>query len=322
MRSITLEEHFVTRDFQKAIGSSVPLNMQATQDLLLDLDDARIRAMDESGIDIQVLSLAALGKEKLSAADQTAIFRGVDDELAAAIARHPHRYRGFCTPPLKDPKNAAKEIERSLKLPGMVGVLVDGTTDGKFLDAPEFFPVLETIAAHNVPLYIHPAPPPEPVFKAYYDHLPEPTGMLLSIAGWGWHSETAIHVLRLVLSGVLDRLPTLQIIVGHMGEALPFFLARTDAVLSGAAKHLQRSVRETLLDQLHITTSGVFTRPPFDCARAVLGIDRMMFSVDYPFSPNTKGRAFLDSLSDLPEQELVALTHGNAQKLLSTPQIL
>jgi predicted TIM-barrel fold metal-dependent hydrolase len=318
MRTITLEEHFVTRDFLKATGGDGPnaaAGMQHVLDKLLDLGAGRIRAMDEGGVDLQVLSLAAIGKEKLSPPDQTAVFRGVHDELAAAIAAHPHRFKGFCTPPLKEPANAIKEMERCLKLPGFVGVLIDGTTNDKFLDAPEFFPFLEAVQAADVPLYIHPAPPPQAVFKTYYDNLPGPTGFMLSIAGWGWHSETAIHILRLYLAGIFDRLPKLNVIIGHMGEMLPFALARSNNVFAGGAKHLKRSLEETLKDQVHITTSGYFTRPPFECARTVLGLDRMMYSIDYPFSPTTNGQQFLDAL-DLSEQDMAALTHGNAQRLL------
>ncbi len=318
MKTITLEEHFVTRDFIKAtVGddTNIPANMRHIQAQLLDLGAGRVRAMDEGGVDVQVLSLAALGVEKLAPADQTAVFRGVHDELASAIQAHPDRLKAFCTPALKEPANAVRELERTLKLPGFVGVLLDGTTDGKFLDDPAFFPVLEAAASLGVPVYIHPASPPEPVMRAYYSGLPGDTGHLLSIAGWGWHSETAIHILRLILAGVFDRLPQLQVIVGHMGEGLPYALARSNGVLTPAAKHLKRSIAETFQQQVHVTTSGYFTKPPFDCARAVLGLDRLMYSVDYPFSSNTKGKDFL-ALLDLNDVDLAKLTHANAEKLL------
>ena len=317
MKTVTLEEHFLTQSFLDAthgMGADPNAAMFGLQEKLLDLDAGRIRAMDEGGVDVQVLSLAALGLDKLTASNEAAVLRDVHDELAAAVARHPHRFRAFCTPPLMQPDAALGEIERCLALPGFVGVIVDGTTHGKFLDAPEFFPVLELIAQKGVPLYIHPAPPPPPVFEAYYAGLPGESSRLLSIAGWGWHTETAIHTLRLILSGTLDRLPQLKVIIGHMGEALPFFLARTNAVFSSQT-HLERSVAETLKEQVWITTSGVFTRPPFDCARAVLGLDRMMYSVDYPFSPNTRGQEFLRTL-DLSEPERAAFTWGTAASLL------
>jgi hypothetical protein len=272
--------------------------------------------MDEASIDLQVLSLAAIGIDSLAPADQTAVLRSVHDEAFAAIEAHPTRFAAFVTPGLKEPQNAVKELERCINKLGFKGVFFDGTTDGKFLDAPEFFPILEAAAALNVPIYIHPAPPPEPVKSAYFANLPGETGYLLSIAGWGWHAETGLHILRLILSGVLDRLPNLQVIIGHMGEGIPYALARSSAVLSQADKHLKRTVAETFLQQVHITTSGYFTRPPFDCARQVVGLNRLLYSVDYPFSPNTKGKDFLASL-DLSPQDLTILTQTNAERLLN-----
>jgi len=166
-----------------------------------------------------------------------------------------------------------------------------------------------------VPIYIHPGIPPEAVRKAYYDGLPGTAGFFLSIAGWGWHSEVAIHVLRLVLSGALDRHPKLKIIIGHMGEGLAAMLVRSDMVLARSGVPLKRSVKETILDQVTVTTSGLFTQPPLDVLLAVFGIDRVMFSIDFPFSPNRRGRDFLDSLK-LPPADLEKLAHGNADRLL------
>jgi hypothetical protein len=323
MKTIALEEHFVTSDFLKATGAyghAVPEPMRAIRDRLLDLGDGRIAAMDEGGISLQVLSLAAMGVDTLAPADQTAVLRGVHDELATAVKAHSDRFAAFATPGLKDPAAAVKELNRCIRDLGFKGLLLDGTTDGKFLDAPEFFPVLEAAEALGVPLYLHPAPPPAAVQGAYYSGLPGDTGMLLSIAGWGWHAENGLHLLRLILSGVLDRLPALQVIVGHMGEGVPYALARSNAILSPAAKHLKRSVTETILAQVHFTTSGYFTRPPFDCARQVLGLDHLMYSVDYPFSANTRGRDFLATLQSsepaLTASEIAALTYGNAERLL------
>jgi predicted TIM-barrel fold metal-dependent hydrolase len=293
--------------------------MRAIRDKLLDLGDARIAAMDDGGITLQVLSLAAMGIDDLAPANQTAVFHDVNDELAAAVRAHPDRFAAFATPALKEPAAAVKELERCIRDLGFKGLYVNGTTEGKFLDAPEFFPLLEAAEALNVPLYLHPAPPPAVVQSAYYSDLPGDTGMLLSIAGWGWHAELGLHLLRLIVSGVFDRLPNLQFIVGHMGEGVPYALARSNGILSAAAKNLKRSVTETILAQVHITTSGYFTRPPFDCARQVLGLDHLMYSVDYPFSPNTRGRDFLATLQSEPAlstAEMEALTHGNAERLL------
>jgi hypothetical protein len=317
MRTITLEEHFVTTDFLAstgALGADTPSEIAHVREKLLDLGDGRLRAMDEGGVTMQVLSLAAHGLDELTPQNANAVLAGVHDKAASAVRAHPDRFAAFATPGLRNVPEAIKEIERAITQLGFKGVLIDGTLDGKFLDHPDFFPILEAIQSLNVPLYLHPAPPPSAVNEAYYTGLPGSTGFLLSIAGWGWHSETAIHILRLILSGVLDRVSNLQIIIGHMGEALPFALARSNAVFS-SAKHLKRSVADAFAQQISITTSGYFTRPPFDCARAVVGLERMMYSVDYPFSPTTNGRKFLDSL-ELNDADQAALTHGNAERIL------
>jgi uncharacterized protein len=317
MKTITLEEHFVTKDFLKATdayGSDAGAGMEAMREKLLDLGDGRVVAMDEGGVSLQVLSLAAIGVDLLAADEQAAVLRGVHDELAAAVKARPDRFEGFATPGMKDPAAAVKELERCVTELGFKGLLLNGTTDGKFMDAPEFFPVLEAAQALGVPLYLHPAPPPKVVKDAYYSGLPGEAGMLLSIAGWGWHAEMGLHLLRLIVSGVLDKLPSLQVIVGHMGEGVPYALARSNGVLSLVTKG-RRSVAEVMKDQVWVTTSGYFTRPPFECCREVIGLEKMMYSVDYPFSANTRGKDFLAGLT-LSESEMAALAHGNAERVL------
>lgn len=314
MRTITLEEHFITQAFAEATEAYQAPQMQDVRARLLDLDEGRLASMDEAGIDMQVLSLAALGVNKLAPAEQTAVLHGVHDELAEAVKKHPDRFQAFCTPGLKEPKSATQEVVRCIQDLGFKGVLLDGTTDGKFLDAPEFFPLLETMAELDVPLYLHPAPPPRQVAEIYFAGLPGEAGHLLSIAGWGWHAENGLHALRLIVSGVLDRLPKLKVIVGHMGEGVPYALARSSGVLSHAV-HLKRSVADTFKEQFHVTTSGYFTRPPFDCARSVLGFEHLMYSVDYPFSPNTRGVEFLKQL-ELSDEERSAFVGGHAAALL------
>jgi uncharacterized protein len=153
------------------------------------------------------------------------------------------------------------------------------------------------------------------VRKAYFSELPEGAGRVLETAGWGWHSETAVHVLRLVVSGALDRHPRLKIIIGHMGEMLPMMMARADDVFAADIDHLKRPVSRTILDQVWITTSGIFNEPPFLAAILTFGIDRIMFSVDYPYSANALGRGFLDRIA-LSPADMAKLCHGNADALL------
>src|SRR6202167_1717097 len=302
MRTITLEEHFVTESFVKATevpGHRVPAPIAQLHPKLLDLGAGRIAAMDEAGIDFQVLSLASMGLDALAADVATPLVRDVNDELAEAIKANPTRLAGFAALALRDPRAAAKELERSITRLGFCGVLLDGTTGGLFLDDPSFLPVWEAAAGLGVPVYLHPAPPPEKVREVYYSGLPGEVGMLLSIAGWGWHAETGLHTLRLIVAGLFDRFPTLQLIIGHMGEGLPYALARSSGILSAAAPHLRQPVAAYFQSNIHLTTSGYFTHPPLRCAIEVVGLDRLLFSVDYPFSSNMRGRSYLDSLGGL-----------------------
>jgi predicted TIM-barrel fold metal-dependent hydrolase len=319
MRTVTLEEHFVTGTFVKtteAHGHRTPPQMQRMHAQMLDLGTGRIAAMDEAGIDLQILSLAAMGLDVLESPDATPLLRDVNDELANAIAANPKRLAGFAALDLKDPAQAAKELERCVQKLGFPGALLDGTTDGLFLDDPRFTPIFEAAVALHAPIYLHPALPPEPVKQAYFSNLPGDAGFRLAMAGWGWHSETAIHTLRLIVSGVFDRFPTLQLIIGHMGEMLPIALARTSTVLSQSG-NLKQPVADYFQTNIHLTTSGYFTQPPLQCALDVIGIDRLMFSVDYPFSPNTNGRNFLtEAAKTLTPEDMAKLTHANAERLL------
>jgi predicted TIM-barrel fold metal-dependent hydrolase len=318
MRIITLEEHFVTAEFLKAAAAFLPDNphLREIRAKLLDLGSPRIAAMDEAGIDLQVLSFAAaLGLDKLDASASVALIQDANDQLAAAIHAHPTRYAGFASVALHDPQAAAKELERCIRILGFKGVMVNGTIGGAFLDDPKFTSFFEAVQALEIPVYLHPAPPPVAVREAYYSNLPELCGDLLSRAGWGWHVENGLHCLRLILSGVFDRFPRLKIVIGHMGEDLPYSLARAATVLRSVSRHLQRSIPEYFREHFYITTSGYFTMPPFLCALQVVGADRLMFSVDYPFSTNRQGRDFLDQLPVSPG-DLEKIAHGNAERLL------
>jgi predicted TIM-barrel fold metal-dependent hydrolase len=317
MRTITLEEHFVTASFLRATGGYGQGGpMAAMQPKLLDLGQERIAAMDEGGVDFQVLSLASMGLDELKAKEATAVIADVNDELAAAMKTNPERLGGFAALALQDPECAAKELERCVTKLGFVGALVDGTVGGLFLDDPRFTPFWETAVRLKVPVYLHPALPPEAVKKAYFSGLPDDVAMLLSIAGWGWHAETGLHTLRLIVSGLFDRLPELQLIIGHMGEGLPYALARSSAVLSGPS-HLRQTVADYFRTNIHLTTSGYFTQQPLKCAVDVVGLDRMMYSVDYPFSANTRGKKFLeDAAAWLSPADLEKLAGGNAMKVL------
>ena len=316
MKTITLEEHFFTESYLRAAKDDPSVQFGGLQPKLLDLGAGRIAAMDEAAIDLQVLSLGAFALEGLDAATGTALARDVNDELAAAVRANPTRLAGFATVALKDPGAAVVELERSILNLGFVGLMLNGTVEGRFMDDPAFLPVFEAAARLGVPVYLHPAPAPKVVKAAYFSGLPGELGNMLSIAGWGWHAETGLHTLRLIVSGLFDKVPGLQLVIGHMGEGLPYALARSSGILSGPAR-LRQTVAEYFKTNIHLTTSGYFTLSPLKCALEVVGIERLMYSVDYPFSPNTHGREFLEKAAGLlSAEDMEKLAGGNAEKVL------
>ena len=326
MRIVALEEHFSVPSVVKRISPEAikkrgfePRTMLPGQvsplDILPDLGDKRLAAMDANGITMQVLSTSGPGADLVEGPDGPVMAREINDVLADAVKRHPDRFAGFAHLPLLDGAASARELERTVQKLGFHGAIVNGTTNEKFLDDPMYEPLLAAAEALDVPIYIHPHLPPESVRKAYYSGLPGSAGNSLSAASWGWHSETAVHVLRLVMAGALDRHPKLKIIIGHMGEGLPLMMARIDDVAAAHVRHLKRPVSETILDQVWITTSGIFTQPPFVAALMTFGLDRIMFSVDYPYARNEQSLPFLQSMS-LSPADMAKFTHGTADKLL------
>ena len=318
MPTITLEEHFTTRAFVNAIEtSSAPVlaGVRAMREKMLDLDAGRLAAMEEGGIDMQVLSMSSFGFERLDTATASAILHDANDEVAAAVRRHPTRFAAFANLNLRDPADAARELERCVGSLGFCGAILNGHTGGAFLDDPRFLPIWEAADALQVPVYLHPAPPPQAVADVYYAGLPGETGQVLSLAAWGWHTELGLHVLRLILSGLFDRFPRQQVIIGHLGENLPYSLERASTRLSPSTGYLKRSISDCVHQNIHITTSGYFSPPSFLCALQVIGIDRLLYSVDYPFSDNTTGKAFLEQIS-LSPADFAKFTFENAKHLL------
>ncbi len=327
MRIIALEEHYAVNKLMKRIPADLvvargyphpdaPSARPQIEEMLVDLGETRLRSMDESGVTLQVLSTSGPGSELLPPDEAVGWACEVNDFLAAEIGKQPARYAGFAHLPLCAPDKAAQELERCIVKLGFCGLMVNGTTDGKFLDDPRFEPVLERCEALGVPLYIHPGIPPAAVREAYFGNLPGPMPTIMARAGYGWHSEVAIHVLRLCLSGALDRHPKLQIVIGHQGEGLPAMLTRfEEQYASLTPKFLQRNVPQMLHDQLHITTAGFYSVPAFNMLLQTFGIDKLMFSVDYPYSQNAWARDFLDRI-ELSPADKVKFAHGNADRLL------
>lgn len=326
MRVVALEEHFtipsaaakISAEAKAARGFVERVVAPGTKnplDGLPDLGQQRIDLMDKNGITVQVLSISGPGAELMPGQVGIDIAKAVNDGLAEATRKHPTRYAGFAHLPLAAPEACAKELERCVKDLGFVGAIVNGTIGGKFLDDARFDAILSMAEQLDVPIYLHPHLPPPAVKEAYYSGLPGTASIAISTAGWGWHSETAIHVLRLVLSGALDKHRKLKLIIGHMGEGLPLMLARLDDVSRPHIKHLQRPISAQILEQVWLTTSGMFTQPPLLACLQTFGLDRLMFSIDYPYAPNEEGRRFLNECTFSPS-DMAKFCHGTADKLL------
>ena len=324
IKAIALEEHFVTTSFMegpgrwlRGRGSGAQARSARQVDQLLDLGEGRIAAMDEAGVDMQVLSLNSPGVEQLEAEEAIRIARDANECLSEAVQHHPRRFAGFATLPMPSPADAADELERAVRKLGLSGAAINGHVAGRYLDDRSFWPILERAEALGVPLYIHPTPPPQKVVEAsYIGSYSEEVAYTLSTSGWGWHIETALYVLRMILGGAFDEYPKLQVIIGHLGEALPFMLQRIDKNLPREATKLNRSMAEYLRGNVHYTFSGFNFTPAFVDLLFEVGADRIMFSVDYPYGSMVKARVFLDGIPvSTADREKIA--HGNAERLMS-----
>jgi predicted TIM-barrel fold metal-dependent hydrolase len=311
---IALEEHLLPADVAAAISLD-PATLQGKAAALDDLGEGRLQAMDAAGIDVQVLSALAYAVQELDPGQALDVSRDLNDRMAGAVAAHPGRFRAFATLPMCDPKASAAELTRAVEELGFVGTMIHGQTHGVFLDDRSADPVLATAERLGISVYLHPAPPPTAVRTAYFSGLEPAVAATLATAGWGWHAECGLHVLRMVMGGVFERFPGLQVLVGHMGENLPFSLARADERLTPLATGLSASVADTVLQHVHVTTCGYTTDPPLLCALMVFGADRILFSVDHPFSDNAQATAFLRN-APLSPADKQKIAHGNAQRLL------
>ena len=250
---------------------------------LQDLGERRLADMALAGIDRQVVSLTAPGTQVLDPDDAVAMATLANDQLADACRRHPDRFTGLTAIAPQDPPAAAKEIERGAGL-GFKGVIVNSHTNGEYLDNPKFWPILEAAQALDTPIYLHPTAPPrtmiQPLLEAGLDG-----------AIYGFAVETGMHLLRMITAGVLDQFPRLRVVVGHLGEALPFWLYRLDymhaaSVRSGryaAMRPIARKPSDYLRENVWVTTSGVAWPPAIMFCREVLGPDRVLYAMDYPY---------------------------------------
>lgn len=340
MRKITLEEHFVTPALLKHVeelkrdglyftnikkGEFGPDGMPERDNSYPGpvapelekkvpgyMEDFRLQQMDAYGIDMQVLSLTAPGVQQMKdtqAAIKTA--KETNDFLAEVVKRHPTRFAGFATLPTQEPKVAADELERSVMKLGFKGAMINSHTRGEFLDQKRFWVIFERAEALGVPLYIHPTfltPQQAKVFEEYpqlYD------------AAWGFSVETSYHALRIILSGVLDVFPKTTLILGHMGELMMYHLGRIDnRIQHGTVERKMKNLpSEYVKKNFMVTTSGTFSHEALHYAISVLGSDRVMFAIDYPYELIEEAVRFIDTapISDAVKEQIC---HLNAERLL------
>ena len=282
-------------------------------DRLLDLDGERLEIMDKAGIDLQLLSLTSTGVQMLEPEVAAEVSIAANDQLAAAIDRHPGRYAGLATVPPQNPGAAVKEIERAIGMLGLSGIVINSHTNGEFLCEPHYAPILEAIEAHNVPLYIHPRSPGPQHRDAYREDQ-------LEHAILGYAAETCLHALRLITGGVFDDFPKLNVVLGHMGEGIPYWLYRIDYMHEMTARMgmkrrvLKRKPSEYFHDHFTITTSGVNWNPPLEYNVGVLGADKVMFAVDYPYQETFEA---VDWMNNVPMADDIkrAVFSGNAERI-------
>jgi len=314
MKIIALEEHYWDPEVATHFKERGPeMRIPALQERLFDLGALRIKEMDEAGIDLQVLSHGAPATQRLDPETAVPLARRANDRLHEAVIKHPGRFEGFAVLPSADPKAAADELERAVTRLGFKGAMIHGLTNNLFIDDKRFWPIFERAQALDVPLYLHPAVPHKAVIDVYYrDYLEQFPGLMT--AAWGFGVETATQGIRLVLSGVFEAYPGLKIILGHLGEGLPFYLWRIDMALARQGNR-KTPFRDTFREHFWITTSGNFSTPSLLCCVMEMGADRILFSVDYPFVPNPPGVKWMEHVPLGPEDRAKIL-HGNAQRLL------
>ena len=341
MKIICLEEHVLDADLAKAtepaqrklagymadqesrtkgppstVGDDRPRlrPLSETMELAPDMGAGRLADMDAHGIDMQVLSYS--NASQLAPAERAVeLTRAANDRLAEAVGAHPTRFAAFATLPWHQPEAAARELERAVTTLGFKGALIDGRPGETFLDDERYRPILAALDALRVPLYLHPGPPLPQVREPYYAGFDREVSARLSLYGWGWHNEAGIHLVRLLVSGAFDRFRDLQVISGHWGEMVPFYLQRLDDTLPPEVTGLSRTITATFKAHVHVTPSGMLHLPHFAFIRDVVGIERILYAVDYPYLTNTGARRFLERLP-ASEEDKARIGHRNAEALL------
>jgi uncharacterized protein len=276
--------------------------------------EARLKALDVAGVTVQILSYPSAGADLLPPRAALQWSKEMNDRIADRIGAHPNRYTGLAHLPLTDPEASADELDRAVTQLGLKGALVSGATGGRYLDHESFQPLLSRAEQLDVPIYLHPSASPKPARDALYGGLPNDLSFWMSVSGWGWHVDTAVHTLRLLLSGAFERHPKLKIIIGHLGEGLQVMMPRLDQQFHkfGGFGGVPSQI---LRQHVWVSTSGFFFLPSFMAALDAFGANRLLYSVDFPFGSLDGGRAFLEQLP-IDAETLEKIAHGNADDLL------
>ncbi|SHI76031.1 amidohydrolase family protein [Propionispora hippei] len=329
MKIIGLEEHLIDPGIAKASMSaqektapyfkeSLVPNLTAfpAPGSLEDISEKRLADMDANGIAMQVLSISSAA-QLITGTEAIPLTVQANNRLAAAVKAHPDRFAAFAALPMAHSEAAATELERVVKELGFKGAMLPGRPEAgtAFLDDERYAPVLAMAAKLNTPIYLHPGFPIRPVQQVYYEGFDPIVSARLSVFGWGWHAEAGIHLLRLILSGAFDKYPDLQLITGHWGEMVPFFLSRLDDSLPKAITHLQKTISEYFTEHVYVTPSGMFGIPHLLFTMQTVGVDRILFSVDYPYIGNEGARNFLEN-APIAQADKEKIAHLNAEKLL------
>ena len=324
MRLIAIEEHILPHAVRDAWDAAPPPHdpVSAFADggengvRLADLGEGRLALMDEQGVDVQVLSLTTPGLHNLAPGSAVDMARRVNDLIAEACARHPDRFQGFAALSTPDPDAAPRELERAVRELGLKGALLCGRTRERHLDHPALRPMLAKAAELRVPLFIHPQTPPPVVREASYAGISDRADLTLAAFGLGWHYEAGLQWVRMVAAGVFDELPDLQIILGHWGEVVLFYLERTGSVFERALD-LRRPLADYARDNLYVTGSGMWSEPYLRRCLDIVGPERLLFSTDFPYQyrPGGAPRRFLEEVA-LDEAARAGFAHRNWERLI------
>jgi predicted TIM-barrel fold metal-dependent hydrolase len=311
---IALEEHFMHSSLSDHFPAAALAHPASICDRLFDLMGIRIQEMDEAGIDRQVLSHQSPGSQRLPSDIAVSVCEAANNALSQMISQAPNRFSGFAMiPTTASADAAADELQRAVEELGLVGGMIHGQSAGQFVDAQSFWPIFARAERLGVPIYLHPAMPDKGVTSAYYGPYAESHPAFVR-AAWGFGVETGTHAIRLVLSGLFDKHPDLQVILGHLGEGIPFFLSRIDEALSRPG-NAQVNFAKVFRSNFHVTTSGAFSDSALRCCLEELGVSRLLFAVDWPYVRNTDGMTWMHGF-DLPAEDKARILGGNATKLL------